>query len=97
MTGITRKTWWRRVTTSTLSAAFAIVGGWTSAQELRPVAQDLTPKLLPLLRSEMLLIEDANRQIISYPISGDDAGVAEVAQQIHDNFILEQSMTPKDT
>ncbi len=96
MTKITQKTWRTRAATSALAAAFAITGGWASAQEVKPVSPDLTPKLRELLRKEMLSIEDASHQIMSYLIAGDDENVAKLAQQIHDSFILQQSMTPED-
>ncbi|WP_166504546.1 cytochrome c [Thioclava sp. IC9] len=41
-------------------------------------------------------IEQASKDIISALIAGDDARVASLAQQIHDSFILQQSMTPQD-
>jgi len=34
--------------------------------------------------------------MLSHLIAGEDAKVAEVAQQIHDSFILQQAMTPED-
>lgn len=67
-----------------------------TAQDVRPVSPDLTPKLRDLLRQEMLSIERASKDILSALIAGDDAGVAELAQNIHDSFILQQSMTPQD-
>lgn len=67
-----------------------------AAQQAQPVSPDLTPKLRDLLRQEMLSIEDASQQIMSYLIAGDDENVANLAQKIHDSFILEQSMTPED-
>lgn len=44
----------------------------------------------------MLSIKQASKDILSALIAGDDARVAEIAQQIHDSFILQQSMTPQD-
>ncbi len=67
-----------------------------TAQQAQPISPDLTPKLRELLRKEMLSIEDASQQIMSHLIAGDDETVAELAQQIHDSFILQQSMTPED-
>lgn len=66
------------------------------AQEVNPVSPELTPKLRDLLRKEMLSVEEASKQILSALIAGDDARVADLAQQIHDSFILQQSMTPQD-
>jgi cytochrome c553 len=96
MKEITQMTWQARLTSSVLAAAFVMIGGWAAAQEVKPVSPDLTPKLQELLRKEMLSIEGASQQILSYLIAGDDARVAELAQQIHDSFILKQSMTPED-
>lgn len=67
-----------------------------SGQDARPVSPDLTPKLRDLLRQEMRSIEQASKDILSALIAGNDARVAKQAQQIHDSFILQQSMTPED-
>ncbi|MBK0328838.1 cytochrome c [Rhodobacteraceae bacterium F11138] len=67
-----------------------------TGQDTGPVSPDLTPKLRDLLRQEMLSIEQASKDILSALIAGDDAHVAGLAQQIHDSFILQQSMTPED-
>ena len=72
------------------------VSGLAMAQESEPVSLDLTPKLQDLLLQEMQSIEQASKDILSALIAGDDARVAELAQQIHDSFIMEQSMTPDD-
>jgi cytochrome c556 len=66
------------------------------AQEADPVSPKLTPKLRELLRKEMLSVEEASQQILSALIAGDDARVADLAQNIHDSFILKQAMTPQD-
>ncbi len=71
-------------------------GALATAQDVKPVSPDLAPKLQELLRNEMLSVEDASRQILSALIAGEDARVADLAQQIHDSFILQQSMTPQD-
>lgn len=67
-----------------------------TAQDTKPVSPDLTPMLQDLLRKEMLSIEVASKDILSAMIAGDHASVAGLAQNIHDSFILEQSMTPQD-
>ena len=80
-----------------LAAGLILIGGFAAtAQQVQPVSPELTPKLRELLRKEMLSIEDASKQILSHLIAGEDAKVAELAQQIHDSFILQQSMTPED-
>lgn len=72
------------------------VGASAVAQETEPVSPKLTPKLRDLLREEMVAIEDASKQILSALIAGEDAQVAELAQRIHDSFILQQEMTEED-
>lgn len=82
---------------ASLAVAFGLVLGLPAAgQEAGPISPDLTPKLRDLLRKEMLSIEQASRDILSALIAGNDARVARLAQQIHDSFILQQSMTPED-
>lgn len=82
---------------STLAILVGLAHGLPAAgQEARPVSPDLTPKLRDLLRQEMLAIEQASKDVLSALIAGDDARVAELAQKIHDSFILQQSMTPED-
>jgi hypothetical protein len=56
----------------------------------------LTPKLQDLLQQEMVSVHEASRDNLTATIEGNDEGVAELAQQIHDSFILKQSMTPED-
>ena len=82
---------------SALGLALGIAfGGAALAQSTEPVSPKLTPTLRDLLRQEMVAIEDASKQILSALVAGDDARVAELAQGIHDSFILEQAMTPED-
>lgn len=92
-----RKTKWIRAFLPALCIGLLLCGGTqATAQEVNPVSPNLTPKLRELLRKEMLSIEDASQQILSALIAGDDARIAELAQQIHDSFILQQSMTTED-
>jgi len=77
-------------------AVCVALGGFALAQDAGPVTPKLTPKLQNLLRKEMLSLDDASQQILAALVRGDDARVAELAQQIHDSFILRQSMTPED-
>ncbi|MGM0583824.1 MAG: cytochrome c [Pseudomonadota bacterium] len=87
----------RPLAISVLAIGLGLAGGAPAfGQQANPVSPDLTPKLRELLRKEMLSIEDASKQILSALIAGDDARVAELAQKIHDSFILQQSMTPQD-
>lgn len=77
-------------------AACVALGGYALAQSAEPVSPKLTPKLQDLLRQEMLSINDASQEILAAMVAGDDERVATLAQQIHDSFILRQSMTPED-
>lgn len=76
--------------------ACVALDGFVLAQEADPVTPKLTPKLQDLLRKEMLSIDHASQQILAALVRGEDARVTELAQQIHDSFILRQSMTPED-
>jgi plasmid stability protein len=77
-------------------AAYVGLGGLALAQNVEPVWPKLTPKLQDLLQKEMLSVHEASREILTATIEGNDERVAELAQQIHDSFILRQSMTPED-
>lgn len=66
------------------------------AQGAQPVGSQLTPKLRGLLRQEMQYVLAAHQQILSAMVIGDHATVAQKAQQIHDSFILKQSLTEQD-
>ncbi len=70
--------------------------GCSPEQSAEPVAPKLAPKIQDLLRKEMVSINDASQEIFAALIAGDDERVALLAQQIHDSFILEQSMTAED-
>ena len=61
-----------------------------------PVGPQLTPKLRDLLRQEMASVLAAGQDILAGIVAGDHATVAERAQQIHDSFILQQSLTEQD-
>lgn len=82
--------------TLAIAATSVVTGQDVKPEEVKPVSPDLTPKLRDLLRQEMLSVDDASKQILSALIAGEDARVAELAQQIHDSFILAQSMTAED-
>ena len=97
MTVFTKITRRNRIAMSALSIILAFgVSSVAMAQEVKPVSPELTAKLRDLLRKEMLSIETASKQILSALIAGEDEHVAELAQQIHDSFILKQSMTAED-
>lgn len=67
-----------------------------SAQAAEPVGPKLTPKLRDLLRQEMTEVLIASQDILGALATGDHATVAGQAQQIHDSFILQQSLTEQD-
>ncbi|WP_188874131.1 cytochrome c [Iodidimonas muriae] len=77
-------------------AACVAFAGFALAQSAEPVSPKLTPKLQDLLRKEMLSVNEASQEILAAMVTGDDERVATLAQQIHDSFILRQSMTPED-
>ncbi len=67
-----------------------------TAAAAEPVTPKLTDKLDRLLREEMRSIQTAMGQIHSAIVMGQHEKVAEQAQNIHDSFILQQSLTEKD-
>jgi len=74
----------------------ATASGLSSAEESEKFPSNLTPRLQQLLQQEMQSIHAASQQILTSMTEGDDARIAELAQQIHDSFILRQSMTEED-
>lgn len=66
------------------------------AEAAEPIWPKLTPKLQELLQKEMLSVNEAAQEMLAALVAGDNAQVASLAQQIHDSFILQQSMTPED-
>ena len=78
-----------------VSVAVAL-SGLALAQANKSISPMLTPKLQELLQKEMQSINDASQKILAALVAGDDTRVAKLAQQIHDSFILRQSMTPED-
>jgi hypothetical protein len=75
------------------AALLLLVAGAALAE---PVGPNLTPKLQDLLRQEMASVLVASQDILGALATGDHAAVAERAQQIHDSFILRQSLTEQD-
>ena len=87
------------VSAAVLGIALALAGGAPAQDaepETGPVGPKLTEKLRDMLRREMNAILGASLQIQDALVRGDDARVAELAQSIHDSFILAQEMTPED-
>jgi hypothetical protein len=76
--------------------AAVLLGAGLSDLHGEPVGPKLTPKLQDLLRQEMAIVLAANQDILGAVVIGDHHTVAELAQQIHDSFILEQSLSEQD-
>lgn len=87
----------KAITVNKLLGAFLLclaVSGAPMAAE--PVTPKLTDKLRQLLQEEMRAVQGAMTSIHSAMVMGQHASVAESAQQIHDSFILQQSLTEQD-
>ncbi|GGY78499.1 cytochrome c [Marinobacter zhanjiangensis] len=67
-----------------------------SSLAAEPVTPKLTDKLSSLLQKEMRSVQAAMTAIHSAMVMGQHEKVAENAQQIHDSFILAQSLTKQD-
>ena len=78
-------------------AAAAMLGATAASSRAdEPVGPRFTPKLRDTLRGEMGHVLGASQDILAALVAGDHATVAERAQNIHDSFILEQSLTEQD-
>jgi len=75
---------------------FLVIVSLAAAQNAEPVGPKLTPALQGLLQKEMVSVHGASQDILTATVEGNDERVAKLAQQIHDSFILKQSMTPED-
>ena len=73
-------------------AGILLVMAGASVWAAEPVGPKLTPELRDLLRQEMASVLVASQDILGALVVGDHATVAEHAQQIHDSFILQQSL-----
>lgn len=67
-----------------------------SSLAAEPVTPDLSDKLRGLLQQEMRSIQAAMGTIHTAMVTGEHETVAQNAQQIHDSFILQQSLTEQD-
>lgn len=61
-----------------------------------PVTPDLTDKLRQVLQQEMRSVQSAMATIHTAMVTGAHDAVASNAQQIHDSFILQQTLTEED-
>lgn len=86
----------RALSIASLALLVTIGSAPVSVQADEAVGPGLPPKIRGLLLQEMQSINEAGRDIFSALIAGDDARVASLAQQIHDSFIMRQSLTPED-
>lgn len=77
-------------------AGIILLTAGASVSAAEPVGPKLTPKLRDLLRQEMASVLLASQDILGALAIGDHAAVAKRAQQIHDSFILQQSLTEQD-
>lgn len=68
----------------------------TGAMAAEPVTPKLTDKLSQLLQQEMRSVQAAMASIHTAMVTGEHDTVATSAQQIHDSFILQQSLTTQD-
>lgn len=78
------------------SVALVILCGIFSASPAlaqEDIGSELPPEVRGLLIQEMIAILGATQNIINAMVRGDDALVADEAQQIHDSFILAQALT----
>lgn len=85
---------------ATYVAVMAIMAGFTlealAAEGVQPIGPKLTPRLKQMLSEEMLSVKQSVKMILDGLITGDHPMVATQAQQIHDSFILQRSLTEKD-
>ena len=91
----------KMMTSRTTKGSAAVIGIFllltaASSAADQPVGPKLTSKLRDLLRQEMASVLLASQDILGALAIGDHAIVAEQAQQIHDSFILQQSLTEQD-
>lgn len=66
------------------------------AAEPQPISASLNPRLNQLLTEEMRSIRQAMGQIFNGIVVGDSSVVANMAEQIHNSFILMRQLTDKD-
>lgn len=79
-----------------VSIALAAIGLSLSTFAADPVTPKLTDKLSQLLKQEMRSVQSAMATIHVSMVTGKHEQVATQAQQIHDSFILKQSLTEQD-
>lgn len=80
-------------TTGTAAMILALSAGTITAE---PVTPGLTDKLRQVLQQEMRSVQSAMATIHTAMVTGAHDTVASNAQQIHDSFILQQTLTEED-
>lgn len=83
-----------RLLTTALTGMLLVSFG--SAEAAEPVGPKLTPRLKELIIQEMQLITGASAEVFQAIVTGDHATVAAQAHQIHESFIMKQSLTDQD-
>lgn len=73
-----------------------LIVGASTANAADPVGPKLKPRLRQLLTEEMKSIKQASEQIYNGMIVGDHSVVANMAEQIHNSFILNRELTEQD-
>ncbi|MCA9732679.1 cytochrome c [candidate division KSB1 bacterium] len=61
-----------------------------------PVELKLSPKFQNVLKKEMLEIQTAMQKILPLLAKGESEKTAQLAKQIHNSFILKQTLTPDE-
>ncbi|KAA3620468.1 MAG: hypothetical protein DWQ05_00585 [Calditrichaeota bacterium] len=67
-----------------------------NAASVAPAELKLTPKFQTTLRKEMQEIQSAMQQILPLLVQGESEKVAQLAEQIHNSFILKKTLTPDE-
>jgi len=82
-----------------LLLAFAtglVVANQPSAEEPEAIAENLPPKLRKFLKKEMHLLAEAGRTMETALGEGDSKTVEDLAQRMHESFIMKQELTTMD-
>lgn len=79
-----------------LGAIVISLAVFSNTMAAEPVTPNLTDKLSRLLQQEMRSVQTAMATIHTAMVLGDHGTVVRSAQQIHDSFILQQSLTEQD-
>lgn len=86
----------KKLIAATAFSLACLLGGTASLYAQEAVGPRLTPKLKGLLVKEMQAVLGAQQTILKAIVQGEHETVAQQARQIHNSFILKQSLTPED-